>query len=600
MSSDTRHQRPSTSSNCVRVSNFSLCVGRPEIGLAGDQVDRVPRRGQGFDSFRCILSGTRQIRLHVRGVGILLPQGHTGTRGVLKDGEPALAGDLILRSDDLPASLLDLLLVLVDRVHRDVVDDARGPVSRLQAADAATGPARCLEHRIVHAWDLLKFPSEETRIELLDLLRFLDVELDVHDASGFRGFGHDDSSVAASKRAGLYNRTEGRTQNVRRSSTGLGRTWPELEGRGVDAIPEPGRLGAVVEHVSQVRTAVRALDLGPPHEQAAIFFVPHAPFLGGRPEARPARPGIELGLRGKELSPADDAHVHTGLVVVPVFSRIGTFGPFVDAHLILQRRELFSKLRSVEFLHEDKCVGGRFKVLAARGPVTRTRRSGGPSGQRSRGTSHTMLFLEGRCGEGVAVQEYALIILGSGSGMNFVDALIQENPKIRIAVIDKDEPGGICLTRGCIPTKIMVYPAELVRTMEDAEALGIDAEVKGVSYEKIMKRMRSIVDRDIDAIKEGLSSSENIDYFHAVAEFVSPYTLKVEGKTIRGKMIFLGSGSRPIVPPIKGLDKVRDHTSDSIIRMGLTKRPESIAIIGGGYIAAEFGHFFSAVGSKVT
>src|SRR2546423_11346853 len=184
--------------------------------------------------------------------------------------------------------------------------------------------------------------------------------------------------------------------------------------------------------------------------------------------------------------------------------------------------------------------------------------------------------------------------------MNFVDALIQENPKIRIAVIDKDEPGGICLTRGCIPSKIMVYPAELVRTMEDAEALGIDAEVKAVSYEKIMKRMRSIIDRDIDAIKEGLSSSENIDYFHAVAEFVSPHTLKVEGKTIRGKMIFLGSGSRAIVPPIKGLDEVRYHTSDSIIRMELKKRPESIAIIGAGYIAAEFGHFFSAVGSKGT
>src|SRR5256885_342486 len=114
-----------------------------------------------------------------------------------------------------------------------------------------------------------------------------------------------------------------------------------------------------------------------------------------------------------------------------------------------------------------------------------------------RAPRRTMLFLGGRCGEGVAVQEYDLIILGSGSGMNFVDALIQENPKIRIAVIDKDEPGGICLTRGCIPSKIMVYPAELVR-------------------------------------------------------------------------------------------------------MELKKRPESIAIIGGGYIAAEFGHFFSAVGTKVT
>src|SRR2546430_5319507 len=146
------------------------------------------------------------------------------------------------------------------------------------------------------------------------------------------------------------------------------------------------------------------------------------------------------------------------------------------------------------------------------------------------------------------MKEYDLIVIGSGSAMNIVDPMIQDNPNIRIAVIDKDEPGGICLTRGCIPSKIMVYPAELVRTMEEADALGIEAQVKGVSYEKIMKRMRSIIDRDMDAIKEGLSSSENIDYFHAAAEFISPYTLKVEGKTIRGKMIFLGSGSRAIVP----------------------------------------------------
>src|SRR5216117_4550269 len=103
------------------------------------------------------------------------------------------------------------------------------------------------------------------------------------------------------------------------------------------------------------------------------------------------------------------------------------------------------------------------------------------------------------------MKEYDLIIIGSGSAMNIVDPMIQENPNIRIAVIDKDEPGGICLTRGCIPSKIMVYPAELVRTMEDADALGIEADVRGVSYEKIMKRMRLIIDRDIDAIKEGVS-----------------------------------------------------------------------------------------------
>ena len=184
--------------------------------------------------------------------------------------------------------------------------------------------------------------------------------------------------------------------------------------------------------------------------------------------------------------------------------------------------------------------------------------------------------------------------------MNIIDPMIRANPKIRIAVVDKDEPGGICLTRGCIPSKIMLYPAELIRTMDDAEALGIDIEIKGVSYEKIMKRMRSLIDKDIDSIREGLSSSDNIDYYQAQAEFTAPYEMRVSGGTIRGKMIFLATGSRAIVPPIKGLDSVPYQTSDSVIRMQMKKLPASIAIIGGGYIAAEFGHFFSALGSRVT
>src|SRR2546421_2890426 len=198
------------------------------------------------------------------------------------------------------------------------------------------------------------------------------------------------------------------------------------------------------------------------------------------------------------------------------------------------------------------------------------------------------------------MKQYDLIVIGSGSAMNVVEPMIQESPKIKVAVIDKDEPGGICLTRGCIPSKIMLYPAELVRTMEKAGELGIELTVHEVSYEKVMKRMRSIIESDINSIREGLSTSENIDYYPAKAEFVSPYTLQVNGEMIRGKMLFLGTGSRAIIPPIKGLDKVRYLTSDSIIRMELRTLPKSMAIIGGGYIAAEFGHFFSAMGSKVT
>ncbi len=196
------------------------------------------------------------------------------------------------------------------------------------------------------------------------------------------------------------------------------------------------------------------------------------------------------------------------------------------------------------------------------------------------------------------MKEYDLISIGTGSAMNIVSVMIRQNPHMKIAVIDKDEPGGICLTRGCIPSKMLLYPAELVRTIEEADQFGIDVDVRKISFEKIMERMRTIINKDINMIRQGLSQSENIDYYPVVAEFVGPYTLKVGDETVTSKMILLCAGSKPIIPPVEGLEKAGYLTSDTVLQMN--QLLESIAIIGGGFIAAEYGHFFSAMGSRVT
>ena len=196
------------------------------------------------------------------------------------------------------------------------------------------------------------------------------------------------------------------------------------------------------------------------------------------------------------------------------------------------------------------------------------------------------------------MKEYDFIVIGTGSGMEIASTLLQENPKLKAAVIDKDEPGGICLTRGCIPSKILLYPAELVRMIQRARDFGISVELKGVDFQKVMQRMRELIYGDIDSLRQGLSRSKNIDYYNTVAQFVAPYTLNVGDETITSKLIFLSTGSKPTVPKIEGLDKVPYHTSDSILK--IDHLPASIAIIGGGYIAAEYGHFFAAMGSKVT
>ncbi|MDH5746634.1 MAG: dihydrolipoyl dehydrogenase, partial [Candidatus Bathyarchaeota archaeon] len=195
-------------------------------------------------------------------------------------------------------------------------------------------------------------------------------------------------------------------------------------------------------------------------------------------------------------------------------------------------------------------------------------------------------------------KEYDLISIGTGSAMNIVGVMIQENPQMKVAVIDKDEPGGICLTRGCIPSKMLLYPAELVRTIGRAGELGIDVDIRKVDFRRVMERMRTLIHKDINMIRQGLSHSENIDYYPAVAEFIRPYTLKIGDATITSKMIFLCTGSKPIIPPIRGLDEVGYLTSDTVLSMN--QLPRSLAIVGGGYIAAEYGHFFSAMGSKVT
>jgi len=196
------------------------------------------------------------------------------------------------------------------------------------------------------------------------------------------------------------------------------------------------------------------------------------------------------------------------------------------------------------------------------------------------------------------MKEYDLIVIGTGSGMEVADAMIQEQPDLRVAVIDKDAPGGICLTRGCIPSKLLIYPADVVRIIEKSREFGIHAEITKIDFEVIMERMRSTINRDISMIRNGLSNSKNIDYYADQAEFAASYTLKVGNENITSKMILLSIGSRPSIPPIEGLQDTGYLTSDTILQ--INRLPKSIAIIGGGYIAAEYGHFLSAMGSKVT
>jgi len=196
------------------------------------------------------------------------------------------------------------------------------------------------------------------------------------------------------------------------------------------------------------------------------------------------------------------------------------------------------------------------------------------------------------------VKHYDCIAIGTGSAMNVVQGLLERNPEASVAVVDKDAPGGICLNKACIPSKLLVYPAEVVRQVQDASRHGVLAEVKDVDFQAIMRRMRTVVSEESRSIQENLSHAEDLDYYRAVAEFTGPYTMRVGEEEISADMILLCPGSRPAIPGIDGLEDVEYLTSDTLLE--LEELPGSLVIVGGGYIAAEYGHFFSAMGSEVT
>jgi dihydrolipoamide dehydrogenase len=158
--------------------------------------------------------------------------------------------------------------------------------------------------------------------------------------------------------------------------------------------------------------------------------------------------------------------------------------------------------------------------------------------------------------------------------------------------------GGTCLNRGCIPTKILTYVADIITQAKHLEELGVEVDIKKIDYPWIIKRMRDEVDGDSIMQGESVDAAEGLDWYKGTGVFVDDYTIEIDGERIKSPNIIIAAGSRPLIPDIKGLDKVEYLTNDGALR--LMEQPKSMLIVGGGYIATEFGHFFSAVGTDVT
>jgi dihydrolipoamide dehydrogenase len=134
--------------------------------------------------------------------------------------------------------------------------------------------------------------------------------------------------------------------------------------------------------------------------------------------------------------------------------------------------------------------------------------------------------------------------------------------------------------------------------IRESGKFGITAQITAVDFPAIMERMRKTVAKSHDRMKEAVEKAEEFDFYGGEAQFTGDHTLEVNGKTVKGKDIFIVAGVRPLVPAIRGIEGVEYLTNESVLR--LTELPGSLIIVGGGYIAAEFAHFFEAMGTTVT
>jgi len=202
----------------------------------------------------------------------------------------------------------------------------------------------------------------------------------------------------------------------------------------------------------------------------------------------------------------------------------------------------------------------------------------------------------------MTAETFDAIILGAGqSGDPLARAWAKAGR--RVALVERDAVGGTCVNRGCTPTKTMIASARVAYLARRGADYGVETGPVTVDLTKVRQRKRDIVADFRQGDEKKLAETDGIDLIYGEGRFTGPRTMEValkEGGTraLTAPQIFLNTGARPTIPQIEGLDGVPYLDSTSI--MELDSVPDHLVILGGSYIALEFGQMFRRFGSRVT
>jgi len=195
----------------------------------------------------------------------------------------------------------------------------------------------------------------------------------------------------------------------------------------------------------------------------------------------------------------------------------------------------------------------------------------------------------------MGTDDFDVIVIGGGSaGTSAAAAAVAAGA--RTGLVNEGELGGLCILRGCMPTKAMLASAHAASALEHVDEFGVRAEGRLVpDFAAIMERKETQVRRFQRAKIAGVES-QGYELIRGHGRFTAGGGFEVDGRPLHAKGFVVATGSTPTRPPIPGLEHVQSLNSDDVMR--LEKQPKSIVILGAGAIGLEFAEFFSRIGTE--
>lgn len=195
-----------------------------------------------------------------------------------------------------------------------------------------------------------------------------------------------------------------------------------------------------------------------------------------------------------------------------------------------------------------------------------------------------------------------LVVIGGGPG-GYPAAFYAADLGIKVTVIDKElNPGGVCLFKGCIPSKALLHVAKLVNETKEAHHWGVNIGPVEVDIDKLRSFKEGVVNKLTGGLGM-LSKQRNVEFIQGTATFVDSHTLKVDradgsSETLSFEKAIIATGSQPTKVPGLSIDSPR--VVDSTGALELPFKPKTMLVIGGGYIGLEMGSVYQALGAEVT